>query len=301
MAYDDQTKKYTKYIQEKDINKKKEKALSKKNLNNSVKDLTEKYHSKTYFNSIEQAIINNIQRHKNINNVHKNDSKCKLKKNFSVLSINFYSKIKYKNHKNMQNQKSNLSSKNSDYKKLEKFIDDKSNNNRNTLHVSYDNIYRKEKVVEKVFQLNNPGFVQTKSNKLDSKQKEALLILKDMSFQKEKIHSNPFTDNFFQGSYLEQNITKNVKNINELNEKSKKEILDDDKYVIFNNIIYNKNDKEDMRNIRKAVLQHCHFINIKYDNDEKNQLKKGNGKLMITNGLSIKEFSHKHALPDINS
>ena len=185
MAYDDQTKKRIKYINKKKINKKKEKELNKKNLSNTVKDLTEKYHSKTYFNSIEQALINSIQRHKKVNKEKKNDSKYRLKKNFSASSINFYSKITFRNHKNRQNQKSNLSAK-SDYKKLEKFIDDKNNNNKNTLQASYDNIYKKEEDVEKIFELNDSGFVKTKSNKLDSKQKEALMILKDMSLQRKK-------------------------------------------------------------------------------------------------------------------
>ena len=30
-------------------------------------------------------------------------------------------------------------------------------------------------------------------------------------------------------------------------------------------------------------------------------IKKGNGKLMITKGLSVKEFSHKYSLPEINN
>ena len=79
-----------------------------------------------------------------------------------------------------------------------------------------------------------------------------------------------------------------------------KTIIEDDIYIIFNNCIYNKKNKEDLNNLGKEVLKKCHFIKTKYDDDENNQLKKGKGKLMITNGLPIKDFLNKYSLPNIN-
>ena len=80
--------------------------------------------------------------------------------------------------------------------------------------------------------------------------------------------------------------------------KNKDSIIEDDKYIIINNNIYNKSNKKDMNNLGKIALKKCHFINTKYDDNEKNNLKKGEGKLMITNGLSLNNFLDKYSLPN---
>ena len=54
-----------------------------------------------------------------------------------------------------------------------------------------------------------------------------------------------------------------------------------------------------MKNLGKIALKKCHFINSKFDENENNQLKKGEGKLMITNGLSLNEFLDKYSLPKL--
>ena len=55
--------------------------------------------------------------------------------------------------------------------------------------------------------------------------------------------------------------------------------------------------KKDLKNISKHILKKCHFINRKYNDSSENFLQEGKGKLMITNGLSIKDFSKKYNLP----
>ncbi len=79
------------------LNKKKNNLNDKINLSNTVKNITEKYHSKTYFNSIEQSIICNIQKNKKMFNKiqpKNNINNSKIKMNYSSSTINFFPKIK---------------------------------------------------------------------------------------------------------------------------------------------------------------------------------------------------------------
>ena len=56
-----------------------------------------------------------------------------------------------------------------------------------------------------------------------------------------------------------------------------------------------------MNKLGKIIIEKFHFINNKFYNNENNKLQKGNGKLMITNGLSINEFIDKFSLPNLNN
>ena len=55
--------------------------------------------------------------------------------------------------------------------------------------------------------------------------------------------------------------------------------------------------KKDLKNISKYILKKCHFVNKKFNDSKENYLEEGKGKLMITNGLSLKEFTKKYNLP----
>ena len=81
----------------------------------------------------------------------------------------------------------------------------------------------------------------------------------------------------------------------------KKEIIEDENLILYNNCVYYKNDQDDMNKLGKIILQKCHFVNNKFYNNDNNKLQKGNGKLMITNGLSINEFIDKFSLPNLNN
>ena len=59
--------------------------------------------------------------------------------------------------------------------------------------------------------------------------------------------------------------------------------------VLINGKFYNKND---LKSISCAVLKECNYIK-KYFNSEN----AGEGKTMITRGLSVNEFSKKYGLP----
>ena len=114
-------------------------------------------------------------------------------------------------------------------------------------------------------------------------------------FSSERRKSQSLLENY-NGFYLDQDISNNFKKIK--NGKLKNNaIIEDEKYIIINNYLYNKQNKNDLNNLGKIVLKQCHFINTKFDETGNNQLKKGKGKLMITNGLSVNEFLNKHSLP----
>lgn len=299
MAYDNDLSKNNK---DNDINKKADQILSKINLSNTVKNITEKYHSRTYFNAIEQTIIRGIQSKKllmrEVNNNNKKPIKYRLKKNYS--SINFYPNHSYRNKKNKSLVNNSLSKSN--------FEDSIGEKTRRNLHETYDenysskNINSKDFIIEKVQKLNDPGFYKNQANKLDDDninaydnhldRKAALKILKEMSFIKAKL--------LFSERIKQSNINNKNQSEKELSLNNKIQKPEDELYVVFKNNIYNKSLKKDMQNLGKAVLQNCHFINTKYDKNENNHLKKGSGKLMMTNGMSIKEFFQKHDLPDFN-
>ena len=74
------------------------------NLSNAVKNITEKYHSKTYFNSIKQAILfNNNQDKKIFNKFNKINKKSQKKINYSSSAINFFPKINNNDTLNLKN------------------------------------------------------------------------------------------------------------------------------------------------------------------------------------------------------
>lgn len=54
--------------------------------------------------------------------------------------------------------------------------------------------------------------------------------------------------------------------------------------------------KSQIDQISKKVLKKCHYLNAKSDFNNK-ALKSGSGKLMITSGLTINDFSKKFNVP----
>jgi hypothetical protein len=71
-------------------------------------------------------------------------------------------------------------------------------------------------------------------------------------------------------------------------------INEDDEIIQIDNKSYLK---KDLKNISKHILKKCHFLNKKFNDSKENYLEEGKGKLMITNGLSLKEFTKKYNLP----
>ena len=86
-----------------------------------------------------------------------------------------------------------------------------------------------------------------------------------------------FSSSFFRNSILENdNIDDGFK------KKDEERIIIDNKTLL----------KSEIDLISKAVLKRCNYFHSKHKNSEK-QLKKGEGKLMITNGMSVSAFLKK--------
>ena len=58
-----------------------------------------------------------------------------------------------------------------------------------------------------------------------------------------------------------------------------------------NGIEYRKNDLE---NLSKAIMESCNYTKKKYRDSDNIYSHSGNGKLMFTNGLTVKEFEQKY-------
>ena len=293
------------------LNQEDNKVLKDKiNLSNAVKNITEKYHSKTYFNSIKQAILlNNNKDRKIFNKFSKINKKVQKKINYSSSAINFYPKINNNDMSNIKKLYKIKTGKNINaQKKKKKKIFQKTQLIDNIINdISLGLIIDdkdKRDVIDKIFKLNNPISNDLDLDNMNKIQNDNLMKLKNMAtiktnkmpFYSERRKSKINLENK-KGFYLDHDISSSINKIKNLKIKNKEAIIEDDKYIIINNNVYNKKNENDMKNLGKIALQNCHFINIKYDSDEKNHLKKGEGKLMITNGLSLNEFLNKYSLP----
>ncbi len=69
--------------------------------------------------------------------------------------------------------------------------------------------------------------------------------------------------------------------------------LDDEEKIVIDNETYLKSQVD---LISRKILRKCNYINSKSDFNNKN-LKAGMGKLMITSGLTINDFSRKFNVP----
>ena len=292
---------YNKQIEKKKKSEKKKQKLTKDNkmlkdkinLSKKVKNITEKNHSKTYFNSIKQDILFFNKKDKIIFNNKKILKKPKyIKMNYSSSSINLFPYINEDEKKKCKTYRI----------EKEKFTD-KNINNEDLLIVEND----KKAILEKIFKLNNPIFEVNSFDNLniDNTPNDALMILKKLSTNKSfhKTFSSERRKTQFEtehkiGFLLDYDISKSLSKIKNLKSNNRDSIIEDEKYIIINNKIYNKANKNDIKNLGNIALKKCHIINSKYDDNENNNLKKGEGKLMITNGLSLNDFLDKYSLPN---
>ena len=277
------------------------KILSKIKLNRTIRNSKhseeKKSNFKTYFNSIQQAIIYKDIENSNIKNSKDDINKSKSLKNSS-------SAINIMNHSNFNFNENDINKvKNLLYNKINKKNINELNN------ISY--MENKQKIIEKILKLNKPPKYGKAFQKI---RKKDINIVRQLAIKKEKKYNNR---KFFDNKYDELQDSKNkgfysnfeLSHITGLHSKissiknkiNKGEIIEDDNLILYNNCVYYKKDQNDMKKLGKVILQKCHFVNNKYNNDENNKLQKGQGKLMITNGLSINEFINKFALPNVKN
>ena len=280
---------------------------SKLKLNNTARNTQKNANNidnyKTYFNSIQQAIICKAKE----NNI-KNKSKGVIN-NYKGLrgsssAINFFSPKKkiinpFNDTDNNLEKTKNLFTKRTNR-------EDFCINNNEIVNQNSTFLENRKKIIEKILQLNNPP---NYDKQLKNVRINALKILKEMAMRDDDKHKKIFNmkepeeqANFsgFYSNYEISDISGVHSKINNIKNKiNKKEIIEDENLILYNNCVYYKNDQKDLNKLGKIILQKCHFVNNKFNDDENNKLKKGNGKLMITNGLSINEFIDKFSLPNL--
>ena len=271
------------------------------NLSNAVKNMTERYHTKTYFNSIEQAILLNNEDKKIFNKFQKYNKSAfkKLKMNNSSSAINFFSNKESQDLNDYSDINRFKSINKYNYKKgilfgKDKLIDNSINNISLEIPLEEND---KKYVIEKILKLNKPISPDNKLNNSNQTENENLKILKSMAINKSN-DKFPFSSERRKSkSVLDKDIFFDYDISINLNNKRKEQIIEDEEYILLNNHIYNKNNINDIKKLGKFALKKCHFINDKFNNEKNNQLIKGQGKLMITNGLSLKQFVEKYSLP----
>ena len=75
----------------------------------------------------------------------------------------------------------------------------------------------------------------------------------------------------------------------------KKQLVDENTVLIGNELLYKQNQFDIIAN---RVLNLCHYYNKKSIHNPK-RLKKGDGKLMMTRGLTVEQFEKKYNLEEV--
>ena len=260
---------------------------------------------KTYFNSIQQAIVCKSKKYNNDVILKFNQKKFKRLKS-SASAINFSSPknknlLFYGNIKNKDKVDDSICESDDKETNLSK-------NETEKQKITYHD-YKKE-IIDKIKQLNNPPLYDKPYQKI---RKTDLKILKQMAIEDKDKHKKKFTKNkveeneqtelkgFFSNYEISDISGVHSKITNIKNKINRGDTIEDENLILYNNCVYYKNNQNDMNKLGKIILQKCHFVNNKFYNNENNKLQKGNGKLMITNGLSINEFIDKFSLPNLNN
>ena len=235
---------------------------------------------KTYFNSIQQSIICNSKENSYKNNPQKVIKKFKGLKSSSS-DMNLYNQH---NRYSLLNNNTNNDLENVEDLKLNKINKEICNSVKDKMrdiNITYHNY--KDEII----------------NKHEKKEVNDLEMIKQIAmedknvFMKNNQEKNlKFEHKGFSSRY---DLFSNIKDDLNLNEE---DVLEDENIILYNNQVYFKDDQNDINKLGKIILKKCHFVNKKFDNNKDNKLQKGNGKLMITNGLSINEFIDKFSLPN---
>ena len=125
----------------------------------------------------------------------------------------------------------------------------------------------------------NPSKISTENDDDDYKNK--LNQLKSFAFNK----------NYFQPEEYEIDDTEDLNNNKYMKKENNKNKFREGNIIILDKKTYTI--KKDLDLLAKRAIKNCNIINNKNESN-KNQLKMGNGKLMFTNGLTIKEFLKKY-------
>jgi hypothetical protein len=130
---------------------------------------------------------------------------------------------------------------------------------------------------------------------LDKRKLKFLSALKKSNIKHNKAILKMNPEHFFKITITGQdNYDDNQLNFNKKGKISRLKIYeDDDTKVIIGNESYNKTNQLNL--IANKILKVCNVYHSKNKNNNQ-KLKTGSGKLMITNGLTVAEFSNKYGL-----
>ena len=260
--------------------------------NSKAKELHSDLYNKTYFNAVENYSIfkDTCFLPKKINNT-VNENNNNFRNTFNEINIknkNKINKYRIKNRviNNMRNNEFfesesysrnniNLSTPND----LLNFINSsKGNSKEENVIKSLDNV----DLFIQGLKVNKP--------KLSKKEQINFDKIKSLAFDNKKKKYLPIIDNNKQNNFnKEENDLFNNSFSNDGNEDytMKKQ----EEKIKVNGIEYRKNDLE---NLSKAIMESCNYTKKKYRESDNKYSHLGNGKLMFTNGLTVKEFEEKY-------
>ena len=253
----------------------KNKNVKKRVDNSNAKNLHSDLYNKTYFNAIEHySIFKNScflpkrfnktfnEENNNDSNLEKKNKKYKIKKTF----LKSFQKTNEEENYTPKNN-FNLSSPNDIINLI----------NNSKQNIKEDNIIKSLDNIDLFIQ----GLKEQKP-KLTKKEQINFDKIKLMAFSNKK-------KNF----PLIETKNKNEENLNNSfsNDNEDLFVKKPEEKIKINGIEYLKNDLE---NLSKAIMENCKFTRKKYRIDDSNYSHSGNGKLMFTNGLTLKEFEKKY-------
>ena len=266
----------------------------KKNPNNSINSNVKNLnmYNKTYFNAVENYSLfkdscflpkkfkNKIIENETNNNFPNTNFNFNKKKKYRIANI-------YENY--MQNNNNPLTDSNTkneiNFSSPNELIDilnnSKSNSREDTLLKSLNNI---DLFVQGIKE-KKPSFTKKEQFNFD--------VIKHLAFDNTKKKNFPIIDNNKKSnSHMEDNNNIDLSNNSNLNEENEDYNLKKQVEIIkVNGIDYNKNDFE---NLSKAIMETCKVTRQKFRKEDSKYSHNGNGKLMFTNGLTLKEFEKKY-------
>ena len=135
--------------------------------------------------------------------------------------------------------------------------------------------------------------IKEQKPKLTKKEQYNFDVIKRLAFENTKKKNFPIIDkNKKSNSQIEDNNNIELSNYSHSNEEYEDyNMKKQEERIKVNGIDYKKTDLE---NLSKAIMESCKVTRKKFRKEDSKYSHSGNGKLMFTNGLTLKEFEKKY-------
>jgi hypothetical protein len=135
--------------------------------------------------------------------------------------------------------------------------------------------------------------IKEQKPKLTKKEQYNFDVIKRLAFDNTKKKNFPIIDkNKKSNSQIEDNNNIELSNYSHSNEEYEDyNMKKQEERIKVNGIDYKKTDLE---NLSKAIMESCKVTRKKFRKEDSKYSHSGNGKLMFTNGLTLKEFEKKY-------